>query len=140
MKLKVGLMDKVKKFGKTAVNITKVVPEGDYYLEIMNIDTGNTKNGSGYRSIITFQVLDKEYQGTVIQTTFSLENTNKKVERLSDVLFYKMLLSAGIKDGQMDNNFDTDLLISKVVKAHVVVEPAKGEYPERNRVFDFHIE
>ena len=138
MKLKISLMNKAKEVGKVAVNnIVKVIPEGDYDLETMNIDAGNAKNGSGYRLIVTFQVLNNEYQGAIIQTTFSLENPDKRVEWISTVLFYKMLISAGIKEEQMNNDFDTDLLISKAVKAHVVVEPAKKEYPERNRVSDY---
>ena len=138
MNLKKGLINKVNEVGKVAVyNIMKVIPEGDYDLEIIYIDAGNTKNGSGYRVIVTFQVLNKEYQGTIIQTTFSLENPDKRVEWISRVLFYKMSISVGIKEDQFNDNFDTDLLVSKAVKAHVVVEPAKGEYPKRNRVSEF---
>ena len=135
-------MDKVKNSGKMAlIKSIKFIPEGDYDLEINDINAGTTKDGNGYRVIVKFKVVnDEKYEGFVMQTTFSLENSDKKVERLSEVLFYRMLLSSGVKEAQMNNDFDTDLLLSKVVKAHVVVEPAKGEYPEHNRVFDFYIE
>ncbi len=139
MKLETKIINTLKEYGKKNVSKPvdiKVIPEGDYNLSIEKILAGEATNGNGYRIIVNFQVIDGEYQGFEFPTTFCLKHPDKNVEKLSNSLFYDMLLSAGIKEWQI-NNFDTDLLLSKKVRAHVIVEPAKGDYPERNRAFNF---
>ena len=120
-------------------------PEGDYELVIdevkvksdIELEKFDDEHGN-LTIVVNFSILDKEYEGYKVKSVFSIFNeNNKQVALAMRRTFSTMLLSAGLSDKDFESDFDTDNLISKKVKAHVIKEPAKNNFPAYNKASYF---
>ena len=127
MKIPSEIMEKVQKAG--------LVPEGDYELVINAVDARPTNKGNSYRIVIDFSIQSKKYPDSVVKTVFTVSNPDKpEAERISCMFFKKMLISSGLQENTPKEEFDTDILIGRKVKAHIVIDTANENYPACNRV------
>ena len=123
----------------------RLAPEADYELMIdevkvkndIEIDKINNEHGN-LTIIVNFSILDKGYEGYKVKSIFSVFNPNNRNVALAlRKIFSNMLLSAGVSEKGFENDFDTDTLTGKRVKAHVTIEPANDKFAAYNRATYF---
>lgn len=122
-----------------------LAPEGNYELLIEEVkvksdmETEKIDEEHGNLTIVVnFSILDKEYEGYKVKSVFSIFNENNKQAALAiRKTFSTMLLSAGLSEKDFEKDFNTETLISKKVKAHVIIEPANNNFPAYNKASYF---
>ena len=122
-----------------------LAPEGDYNLVIddvkvkndINIDEIDDEHGN-LTIVVDFSILDKNYKGYKVKSVFSIFNsTNKQAALAMRKSFLSMLLSLGISAEDFESDFETDILMGKKLKAHVIQEPANNNFSAYNRATYF---
>jgi len=108
-------MEKVNKHMKV------LVPQGYYDLEITSVDFGATQDKEGHRVIVDFKVVNNlKYNNVPKQVIYTIDNPkNPSAEDKFLRLFSELLTSAKITIEQRQGDFDTNLLIGRVVKAEI---------------------
>lgn len=123
----------------------RLAPEADYELMIddvkvkndIEIDKIDDKHGN-LTIIVNFSILDNGYEGYKVKSIFSVFNPNNRNVALAlRKSFSNMLLSAGVSEKEFENDFDTDTLAGKRIKAHVIIEPANDKFAPYNRATYF---
>ena len=108
-----------------------LVDEGRYKLRIEKVDYDPSNDSKSNRAIVTFKVIDSDFNGSMIRNVFTIDNpSNPKAEEVSRKLFADMLKSAGFAVEDMSEDFDTDWLIDRTVQGLVTIVPPTSNYPQ----------
>ena|SRR6516165_726871 len=108
------------------------LPSGAYVVRMIDSDLRVTKDGNGKYLRAVLQVIDGEYAERKIFDNINLENQNETAveighRRLSQICHAVNMLQVR----------DSAELHDKPMLVDVGIEPAKGEYAERNKVLKY---
>lgn len=107
----------------------RALPRGDYSVTVVDSDLKPTREGTGQYLEVELEVLSGEHQGRKVWDRMNLVNKNPKAVEIG-----KETLAALCKAvGKLSIN-DSQELHGIPIVAHLIVEPAKGQYAETNRV------
>ena len=107
----------------------EVLPKGQYLAIAIASEMKETKNRTGEYLQITFEVIDGDYKGRKLFERLNIKNVNKTAEDIA-----QRALSALCRATNVMMLTDSDQLHDIPVVLDVIVEPAKGEYGESNRI------
>lgn len=107
-----------------------VIPAGTIALaHITESTVGPTKDGKGKKVEATWEILDGQYKGRKIWDTINIINANPQAAEIGQRHLSAICVATGV--GATDN---TDRLHFKPCLIKIGVQPAKGNYPEKNKV------
>ncbi len=107
-----------------------LLPAGTYTVEITETDVNETKSGTGTLLKVVHRVIDPaEHAGRLLWNRINLRNQNQQAEQIGQAQLSALCRAAGI--GVLE---DSDDLIGAVVRAKVVIRPARDGYDAQNEV------
>lgn len=106
------------------------IPPGEYMAIVTDTEMRETKSGTGKYLAVTIQLTgNPEYDGRLVFENLNLVNDNPKTVEIAYRNLASLCKAVGVISPQ-----DTAELHDKPFKVKVGIEPARGEWPERNKV------
>ena len=106
----------------------ELLPNGDYTVVVTESDVAATKNG-GQMLKLTPEIVDGKFKGRKLWNNLNIVNASEDAQRIAHQTLAKLVKAIG-----KDTVNDTNELHGIRVLAKVKTEPAKGEYPARNKI------
>lgn len=107
----------------------EVLPEGEYTAHIIASAMKDTKAGTGQFLELRIQILDEPYTGRLVFERLNLINPNPVAVKLANRTLADLCEAIGIDDVE-----DSEELHGQEFKVKLVLEPAKGDWPESNKI------
>jgi len=105
----------------------ELLPDGWYTASIKEVTMAPTKDGTGQRMNVRFDITGPTRAGSVIFEGLNVRNKNEQAEKIALQQLRALRDAAGIVSLQ-----DTDQLIGRMVQIKVATQPAKDGYEARN--------
>lgn len=104
-----------------------LMPKGVYLAQINESDMATLQSGNGEALKLTFEILDGQFKKRRVWESLNVVHTNEQTQGIAQAQ-----LSALCRSVSVNKLEDTSALHFKPVKIHVDVQPAKGEFKEKN--------
>ena len=106
------------------------IPAGWYMMEVRSVDKTMTKaaNGNWYFAV-NAQVVEGRYENRFVYTNYNVVNMNEQTQRIARDHFDQLCIALG-QGGQPLT--DTGILCDRKVQGHVVIQPGKNGYADKN--------
>lgn len=105
-----------------------ILPVGKYVAVITASDLVDTEKG-GKMLKLTFQIVEGEFSNRLVWTNLNLENANEKAEKIA-----RSELAAICRAVDILHPKDSSDLHDLPMEITLKIEPAKGEYPAKNKI------
>jgi hypothetical protein len=106
-----------------------VVPKGWYRAHIIAAAMKDAKKAGNKFAELEFSVLDPEFKGRRVWTRLSIVNSTAEAQDIALRDLSAICHATGVLKMQF-----LDQLMHKPLMIYVIVEPAKGEYKEKNEI------
>lgn len=107
----------------------ELIPAGNYTAHIIESNMKDTKAGNGQFLELRIQILDDPYTGRLVFERLNLINPNATAVKIAKRTLADMCEALGLDDVE-----DSEELHGKEFQIKLVVEPAKGDWPESNSI------
>ena len=104
-----------------------LIPDGTV-LKVSVVDSDIVERDWGLRMPVTVEVLEGQWQGTRISDGYNLKHHNPKVQAIGQKQLKRLCEAVGVEKFK-----DTHELHGKPFMMTVKIEPAKGDFDERNK-------
>lgn len=109
-----------------------VVPPGEYKAMVVESDVKPTKSGTGTQLVLTWQIVEGEYEGRKIWGRINLRNANEKAVQIGRKELNTLAIATGKPSGY--HLSDSTELHDIPVIIDVKIRPAEGQYREGNEI------
>jgi hypothetical protein len=106
-----------------------IIPAGTYSAQIIQSEMKDTKQGNGKFLELRIQLLDAPYTGRLVFERLNLVNTNETAVKIAQRTLADICEACDIVELE-----DSEELHGIELMVKLVVEPAKGDWPESNKV------
>jgi hypothetical protein len=108
-----------------------LLPAGTYTAEIMQADTGPTKNGRGHQVRLQWTITEGPYEKRVLFQNILIQHESEEAMRLGRQRLKDVCTAVAFNEKLQD----LDVLLFKVCNVRVIVRKDKdGQYPDRNEI------
>jgi hypothetical protein len=107
----------------------EVIPAGTYAAQIIESDMKETKAKTGMYLELRIQILDAPYTGRLVFERLNLVNPNETAVKIANRTLADICEACGLDEVE-----DSEELHGLEFEIDLVVEPAKGDWGESNKV------
>ena len=104
-----------------------LIPDGTV-LKVSVVDSDIVERDWGLRMPVTVEVLEGQWQGTRISDGYNIKHHKPKVQAIGQKQLKRLCEAVGVEKFK-----DSDELHGKPFMMTVKIEPAKGDFDERNK-------
>jgi hypothetical protein len=106
-----------------------IIPEGNYIAQIIKSEWKDTKAKNGKYIALTLKIVDGDHKGKVLFENLNLINPNPQAVEIATKTMNSICAACG-----KVNVEDTDELHAIPMTVVVKITPAKGDFPESNKI------
>ena len=105
------------------------IPAGTYTAQIIRSEMKDTKAGTGQFLELRLQILDEPHTGRLIFERLNLINPNEVAVKIAQKTLAQICKAVGVLEVE-----ESEELHAREMIVEVIVEPAKGDWPESNSI------
>jgi len=106
-----------------------LLPVGKYLAQVVKSEIKETKSGTGKYISLQLKIVDGDYAGRVVFDNINFINANDIAQKIGQQQLKALSEACGIVELE-----DTAELHAIPIVIQVGIEPAKGQWPEKNRI------
>lgn len=114
------------------------IPDGNYPAIITASEMKTTKDGTGEYLELAVNIQGDEYRGRIIWDRLNLVNQSTQAMSIAHRTLNDAAIACGIDLSQPDALADSVALHNTPLIVDVGTEPARGQYPARNKIKRYH--
>lgn len=104
-----------------------LMPKGVYLAHITESDMATLASGNGEALKLTFEILDGQFKKRRVWESLNVVHNNEQTQGIAQSQLSAICRATGVNKLE-----ETAALHFKPIKIHVDIQPAKGEYKEKN--------
>lgn len=118
--------------GDDTMDAFGIIPPGEYKAMVVESDVRATKSGTGTLLVLTWQIVEGEYDGRKLWCRINLRNPNKTAVQIGAKELNTLAVATGKPSGYHIS--DSTELHDTPVMLDVRIKPADGQYREGNEI------